>query len=91
MQKIALTLCLYLTGILCTFSQNPYCDSLRTWLIKNAKPDSIRVVNLHRLSHRLSEINTKDSWRFAFEANSTAKAINCETGIGQSLINFAIL
>ena len=91
MQKISLLLCFYLMGILSTFSQNQYCDSLRTWLIKNPKPDSIRVVNLHRLSHRLSEINIKESWRFAFEANSTAKAVNCETCLGQSLINFAVL
>jgi signal transduction histidine kinase len=91
MPKVTFIVLLCLLRISSGFSQNSYCDSLRAWLLAHPKPDSIRVVNLHRLSHRLSEIDTKESWRFAYEANSTAKAIECNTCIGQSLINFAIL
>jgi signal transduction histidine kinase len=66
-------------------------DSLRHWLAVHPAQDSTRVVNLHRLAYRLSEIDQTSAWRYANEANQLAKKLNNKVNLGQSFINYAIL
>ncbi|MFN8347212.1 MAG: sensor histidine kinase [Spirosomataceae bacterium] len=66
-------------------------DSLRHWLAVHPTQDSMRVVNLHRLAYRLSEIDQTSAWRYANEAHQLAKKLNNNTNLGQSYINYAIL
>ena len=66
-------------------------DSLRHWLAVHPSQDSMRVVNLHRLAYRLSEIDQTSAWRYANEAHQLAKRLNNKTNLGQSFINYAIL
>jgi signal transduction histidine kinase len=73
------------------FAQNKMLDSLRRWLVEHPTLDSVRVVNLHRLAYRLSEIDQTSAWRYANEANNLAKKLNNNTNLGQSYINYAIL
>jgi signal transduction histidine kinase len=72
-------------------AQNKMVDSLRHWLSVHPAQDSTRVVNLHRLSYRLSEIDQTSAWRYANEANQLAKKLNNKVNLGQSFINYAIL
>ncbi|AXE18040.1 hypothetical protein DR864_09985 [Runella rosea] len=72
-------------------AQNRIVDSLRHWLATHPVQDSARVVTLHRLAYRLSEIDQTTAWRYANEANQLAKKLNNNTNIGQSFINYAIL
>lgn len=72
-------------------AQNRMVDSLKQWLTTHPTLDSTRVVNLHRLAYRLSEIDQTSAWRYANEANQLAKKLNNNTNLGQSYINYAIL
>lgn len=72
-------------------AQNKMVDSLRHWLDTHPALDSARVVTLHRLSYRLSEIDQAAAWRYANEANQLAKQLNNQVNLGQSFINYAIL
>lgn len=72
-------------------AQNRMVDSLRHWLATHPAQDSTRVVTLHRLAYRLSEIDQTTAWRYANEANQLAKKLNNVTNLGQSFINYAIL
>lgn len=72
-------------------AQNRMVDSLRNWLVTHPAQDSARVVTLHRLAYRLSEIDQTTAWRYANEANQLAKKLNNTTNLGQSFINYAIL
>jgi len=72
-------------------AQNKMVDSLRHWLAAHPAQDSTRVVNLHRLAYRLSEIDQTSAWRYANEANQLAKKLNNKVNLGQSFINYAIL
>jgi signal transduction histidine kinase len=72
-------------------AQNKMVDSLRHWLAVHPAQDSMRVVNLHRLAYRLSEIDQTSAWRYANEANQLAKKLNNKVNLGQSFINYAIL
>lgn len=74
-----------------SIAQNKMVDSLRHWLAVNTVQDSTRVVNLHRLAYRLSEIDQAAAWRYANEANDLAKKLNNQVNLGQSFINYAIL
>lgn len=71
--------------------QNKMVDSLKHWLAVHPTQDSMRVVTLHRLSYRLSEIDQPSAWRYANEANQLAKKLNNNISLGQSIINYAIL
>lgn len=73
------------------YAQNKMVDSLRHWLDTHPALDSARVVTLHRLSYRLSEIDQAAAWRYANEANQLAKHLNNRVSLGQSFINYAIL
>lgn len=73
------------------FGQNKMVDSLKHWLAVHPTQDSMRVVTLHRLSYRLSEIDQPSAWRYANEANQLAKKLNNNISLGQSIINYAIL
>ncbi|WP_428657357.1 tetratricopeptide repeat-containing sensor histidine kinase [Runella sp.] len=72
-------------------AQNRLVDSLRYWLDTHPVKDSARVVTLHRLAYRLSEIDQTTAWRYANEANQLAKKLNNKVNLGQSFINYAIL
>ena len=72
-------------------AQNKMVDSLRHWLDTHPALDSARVVTLHRLAYRLSEIDQAAAWRYANEANQLAKQLNNQVNLGQSFINYAIL
>ena len=86
--SLCVLLCSFGLGL---FAQNKVVDSLRHWLAVNPVQDSTRVVNLHRLAYRLSEIDQASAWRYANEANQLAKKLNNKVNLGQSFINYAIL
>lgn len=73
------------------WSQNNYVDSLVTWLAQHPEHDSMRVMTTHRLSYRLSEINTNRAWQYAKETEILAKKIGFDKGIALANINYAIL
>ena len=72
------------------FAQNRMVDSLKNWLIEHPKQDSLRVLNLHRLSYRLSEIDLTAAWKYANEAQALAKKLNNKVSLCQSFINYGI-
>ena len=85
-----LTLLLYMMSV-GLVAQNRMVDSLTHWLATHPAQDSARVVTLHRLAYRLSEIDQTMAWRYANEANQLAKKLKNKVNLGQSLINYAIL
>jgi two-component system LytT family sensor kinase len=72
-------------------SQNKYVDSLENYLANNLRMDTDRVLTTHRLSYRLSEINTGRAWKYATETQQVAKQIGFTRGLCLANINFAIL
>jgi signal transduction histidine kinase len=73
------------------FAQNQYLDSLKNWINTHPKEDSLRVVNLHRISYRLSEIDITEAWQYAFATYQLAQKLQNPVSIGQSYINYALL
>lgn len=73
------------------FGQNKYLDSLQNWLQTHTEQDTDRVMNTHRLSYRLSEIDPARAWRYAKESEVLATKIGFTKGICLSNINYAIL
>lgn len=73
------------------FSQNRYVDSLVDWLDKHPERDTMRVMNTHRLSYRLSEISANRSWNYAKETEVVAKQLGFQKGVCLANINYAIL
>lgn len=72
-------------------AQNRYVDSLLNWLKENPAKDTQRVMNTHRLSYRLSEIDASKSWSYAKETEQLAKEIGFKKGECVANINYAIL
>ncbi len=85
------TLMLAIAGLFPCVAQNKYVDSLQHWLQTHYEQDSNRVMNTHRLSYRLSEIDPARAWRYAKETEILATRINFTKGICLANINFAIL
>lgn len=73
------------------FAQNPAIDSLKNWINTHPNQDSLRVVNLHKISYRLSEINPSEAWTYAFATYRLAQKLQNSTSIGLSYINYALL
>lgn len=71
--------------------QNIYVDSLIKYLQEHPEQDTTRVMNTHRLSYRLSEIDPVRAWKFAVETEELAKKIGFTKGECLSNINYAIL
>ncbi|HMT35197.1 MAG TPA: histidine kinase [Chitinophagaceae bacterium] len=90
MKKLKLLLIVSLFSTLLT-AQNKYLDSLQNWLLVHQEQDTQRVMNTHRLSYRLSEINPSKAWRYAKESEVLATKIGFTKGICLSNINYAIL
>lgn len=74
-----------------SFAQNKYVDSLTKWLSDHQELDTLRVMTTHRLSYRLSEINSSKAWEYAKETEQLAKKLNFDKGIALANINYAIL
>lgn len=93
MLKKSLFFVFYLLISNCTFAQNAYVDSLKNWLKKNTdtKYDSLRIVNYHRLSYRLAEVEPVEAWKYAYEVDKLALKAKIKTGHAMSKINFALL
>jgi tetratricopeptide (TPR) repeat protein len=72
-------------------AQNKYVDSLTQWLTDHPDMDTLRVMTTHRLSYRLSEINTTRAWQYAKETESLARKLNFDKGIALANVNYAIL
>jgi tetratricopeptide (TPR) repeat protein len=72
-------------------AQNKYVDSLTQWLTDHPDTDTLRVMTTHRLSYRLSEINTTRAWQYAKETESLARKLNFDKGIALANVNYAIL
>ena len=72
-------------------AQNAYVDSLKNWIAAHPAEDSIRVVNLHRISYRLSEIDITQAWQYAFATYRLAQKLKNPVSIGQSYLNYALL
>ncbi len=72
-------------------AQNRYVDSLVNWLKEHPAKDTQRVMNTHRISYRLSEIDASKSWSYAKETEQLAKEIGFKKGECVANINYAIL
>jgi tetratricopeptide (TPR) repeat protein len=73
------------------FAQNHFVDSLLQWLKENPNVDTHRVMNTHRLSYRLSEIDASRAWSYAKQTEQAAMQLNFEKGKCLANINYAIL
>ena len=90
MKKILPIIFIFLGGY-SGFAQNAYVDSLKQWIVDNPKNDSLTIVNYHRLSYRLSEVNPIEAWKYAYEADKLAIKSKIKIGHAMSKINFGIL
>lgn len=92
MKKYLLFICLIFLSKT-TFAQNIYIDSLKNWIATHPQIefDSLRIVNYHRLSYRLAEIEPVEAWKYAYEVDKLALKAKVKTGHAMSKINFAIL
>jgi len=91
MKKRALLLVFLVLHLFAAQAQNRFVDSLTTWLNEHPEKDTLRVMTTHRLSYRLSEINTERAWQYAKESELLAKELGFEKGIALANINYAIL
>ena len=90
MKKVTSLLLLLLSIGLIGLAQNPYVDSLTNWLSTHPTKDTMRVMTTHRLSYRLSEINTQRAWQYAKETEIVAKELGFDKGIALANVNYAI-
>jgi tetratricopeptide (TPR) repeat protein len=90
MKKVTAFLLLMSIG-LTSLAQNRYVDSLTNWLNLHPIKDTMRVMTTHRLSYRLSEINTQRAWQYAKETEIVAKELGFDKGIALANVNYAIL
>jgi signal transduction histidine kinase len=83
----------YLLAITQLRAQNNYVDSLKNWVATHphAQYDSLRMVNYHRISYRLSEVNPIEAWKYAYEVDKLAQKTKIKIGHAMSRINFGIL
>lgn len=84
---------LLLLPTLPAWAQNNYIDSLKNWVETHpeAKFDSLRMVNFHRISYRLSEVDPLQAWQYAYEVDKMAQKTKIKSGFVMSRINFGIL
>ncbi len=88
--KISFT-ALFLFLCVTASAQNVYLDSLLLWLKVHPERDTMRVMNTHRISYRLSEINAARSWKYAKETETLARQLGFKKGECLANINYAIL
>jgi tetratricopeptide (TPR) repeat protein len=91
MKKRTFLLAYFVLQLFAVQGQNRYVDSLTSWLNDHPQKDTLRVMTTHRLSYRLSEINTERAWQYAKESELLAKELGFEKGIALANINYAIL
>ncbi|MES2796889.1 MAG: tetratricopeptide repeat protein [Bacteroidota bacterium] len=84
---------LLLANCLLASAQNNYIDSLKNWIKTHPQSqfDSLKIVNYHRLSYRLAEIEPVEAWKYAYEVDKLALKAKVKVGHSMSKINFAIL
>jgi signal transduction histidine kinase len=90
LKKIKLIGCLLLVSRF-LYAQNAYVDSLKNWIKNHNKDDSLTIVNYHRLSFRLAEVEPIEAWKYAYEADKLAIKSKIKAGHAMSKINFGIL
>jgi hypothetical protein len=86
-----LVFCLLVCKAQPTQTKNVYLDSLILSLEKNAILDTTRVITMHKISYRLSEIHSGRSWKYAKETETLAKQLQFPKGECLANINYAIL
>jgi len=74
-----------------TVAQNKYVDSLINWVNTNTKIDSVYIVNLHRISYRLSETDIKRSYEYFKKVAYYSDSIDFTYGKALAQINLGIL
>jgi signal transduction histidine kinase len=76
-----------------SLAQNQYVDSLKTWIEQHpeAEYDSLKMLNYHRLSYRLSEVDPIQAWKYAYAVDNMAQKTKIKSGHVMSRINFGIL
>lgn len=78
-------------SLLCAKAQNRYVDSLIDWVDTHPKVDCVYLVNLHRISYRLSEKDVKKSFYYYERASYLSDSINCAYGKALAQINLSML
>lgn len=74
-----------------SFAQNRLIDSLTEWIAGHKKIDSTYILNLHRLSYRLSEKNVKKSFAYYEKVVAYSDSLNFTYGKSLAQINLGIL
>ncbi|MGC4102717.1 histidine kinase [Ferruginibacter sp.] len=91
MKKTFILLIILCTALQYSFAQNKYVDSLINWVNNTKKIDSIYIVNLHRISYRLSETDIKTSYEYYKKTAYYSDSINFTYGKALAQINLGIL
>lgn len=75
------------------FSQarDSYVDSLERWIAQNPKIDSHHIVNLHKLSYRLSEQDINKSFEYYQKVSEHSRKLDFTFGKSLAEINLGIL
>lgn len=94
MTRICISLSILFLGC-CWFSpllaQDSYADSLERWIADHPAVDSLHIVNLHRLSYRLSESNVQASFTYYEKVSRYSTELNFTYGKSLAQINLGIL
>ena len=73
-------------------AQSSYADSLIAWVkAYKGKPDSIYVLNLHRISYRLSETDVEKSFQYYQRVQELSDSMNFISGKALAEINLSLL
>lgn len=74
-----------------TNAQDKYIDSLLNWFKAHPQIDSLHILNLHRLSYRLSEKDVKKSFGYYEQVSALSDSMNFIFGKSLAQINLGIL
>ncbi|MEO6232125.1 MAG: histidine kinase [Ferruginibacter sp.] len=91
MQKKTIIIILLAFVGLAVHAQTKIIDSLITWTKTHPKIDSLHIVNLHRISYRLSEKDVNKSFEFYEKVVAYSDSLNFVYGKSLAQINLGIL
>ena len=74
-----------------SFAQTNYIDSLRNWIQTHPAIDSQHILNLHRISYRLSEKDIQQSFKYYEKVSTLSDSLGFIYGKSLAQINLALL
>ena len=73
------------------FAQTNYIDSLKNWIQTHPAIDSQHILNLHRISYRLSEKDIQQSFKYYEKVSTLSDSLGFIYGKSLAQINLALL